>query len=628
MTHRPQIVFVHGLFSTAKVWDDLREVVQKDDSLAEVDSFCFEYASPKARFSLARKIPSFDDLADRLRTFIRLHCESQGPIILVSHSQGGLIVQRFLARSLESDQHEDIRNIKTIVMFSCPNSGSDILLSVRRGLVAWRHPQERELRPLNRLVTETRRTVIRKIINADKEDEDSCHIPIYLYAGDEDNIVTSVSALDVFPAEYTGVISGDHSSIIRPTSTGDESYRAIRRHINQVVEASRKSGVGDGSEIVTPPSGGAGIIDAADLVSKAHSYAQQGQNHQAAAAFMQAVSTGDLDALQAYSRFQRQQGQLDQSIATSYRVIELLTNAEDTAENRILRSKVLATIGISQRNLGKLRSSEKSLREAVEAPNGNSAPELKARSYAMDNLGLTLMRSADMGAARNYFNRARQVRESLGDGISLAPSLINIARVDTREGNLDAASALCEEALLLLDPEKDSAEMAAGLSLLGEIAYAKSDYAAAEDAFGKALDLNNKNGRSVSIALSQQQLGRTLLMKGDPIAAEAHALKSLDNCRSASNVEGEVGARQLLARIASSNGDHVGAAATLEDCVATNRELGNLTGEAWSSFYLAEVLFRLGRHDAASSRLQRAAALAESIANATLRHAVETFTPE
>jgi tetratricopeptide (TPR) repeat protein len=626
MVERPQIVFVHGLFSSAEVWDNLQSLLQNDDSLTEVDCHCFEYRTPKLRLSLTRKIPSFDDLADRLRTFIRLHCHADRPVILVSHSQGGLIVQRFLARSLASEQYEDIRTIKMVVMYSCPNSGSDILLSVRRGLILWRHPQEEELRPLNRLVTETRGTILRKIVNAAEDDPDSCHIPIYFYAGDEDNVVTSVSALDVFPAEYTGVIRGDHSSIIQPASTNDESYRVLRRHIRQAVERARGSDRHE--DATTPPKlSGDEVPNVRELVDKALMYAQQGQNSQAEATFLQATSRGDLDALQAYSRFQRQQGQLDQSIGTSFRVIEQLADAEDTVENRVRRSKVMATIGISQRNLGKLQQSEKSLREAVLATHGNDSSEFQALAYALDNLGLTLMRGADMKAARDCFNNALRIREGFGDESKLAPSLTNIARIDLREGNLDDAADACEKALALLDHEKDAAEVAAALSLRGEVAYAKSDFQAAEDAFTEALNLNYVIGRSVSIALSQQQLGRTLLMRGDRVAAEKHARKSLENCRSASNVEGEVGARQLLARIASANGDHMGAIAVLEDCVTTYRDLGNLTGEAWSSFYLAEVLYQIDRPDAGAARLQRAAALADWITNASLRRAVEMFTP-
>ncbi|SKN29039.1 Predicted ATPase [Mycobacteroides abscessus subsp. bolletii] len=621
---RPQIVFIHGLFSSSQVWAKFKNELRSDCSLADFDDLYFEYASPKARLSLKRKIPEFNDLADRLRTFLRIKCDSTRPIMLVSHSQGGLIVQRFLARSLQAEQYSDIKKVKMIVMFSCPNSGSDLLLSLRRGVIFWRHAQERELRPLDRLVTDTRRTILRMIVNADENDEGSCHVPVYLYAGDEDRIVTSVSALDVFPAEYTGVISGDHSSIIQPENINAESYRALRRHICQVIDSTNLTNQVLPSLSILPDDRD---IDIEQLIREAEEYDLNGQNSQAEATYARAAATGNLDALQAYSKFQRRHGKLNESIASSFQVIERLTAADDNVENRVLRSKVLSTIGISQRNLGKLQQSERSLREAASAVGEVNLPEMKVRAYALDNLGLTLMRSADMKAAKESFGEARRIREGMGDPKLLSPSWLNIARIEAREGDLDAADDSCLKALRPLNKDDHTSDVAAILSLQGEIAYARGDLSSAESAYQEALRLNNKIGRSVTIALSQQQLARTLLKKGDLVAAEIHAKKSLHNCKAASNVEGEAGAKQVLARIANSNGDQTNAILMLEDCVATYRDLGNFTGEAWSSFYLAEALYQTDRLDSAAARLQRAAALADSLTNASLSHAVETFNP-
>ena len=50
-------------------------------------------------------------------------------IVLVTHSQGGLIVQRYLARRLASGHGEELRRIRRIVMYACPNNGSQALLA-------------------------------------------------------------------------------------------------------------------------------------------------------------------------------------------------------------------------------------------------------------------------------------------------------------------------------------------------------------------------------------------------------------------------------------------------------------------------------------------------------------------
>lgn len=624
MVDQPQIVFVPGLFSSPEIWNGLVSLLQEDSSLSGVDFLRFKYTTQKVELRPWRKIPDFDDLADQLRTYINTRCDTRRPVMIVSHSQGGLIVQRFLARSLQQELYDDIRGINKIVMFSCPNSGSDIFLSLRRVAIVWRHTQERELRPLNRLVSETRSIVLRRIIGAPQDDPSSCYVPMHFYAGDTDNVVTSVSALDVFPPANTGVIRGDHSSIIQPQGTDDDTYVVVRTHIDQVIQTSEKST--DRTAPALPIAATPGeSLNVPDLVQRASTYAAEGLNSQAEATYQQAAATGDIRALQEYSRFQRRQGHLTESIVTSSRVIEILVNSDDSADNRVRRSHVMSTIGISQRKLGKLLQSEKSLREAVLSAQGDTVAESKARAYALDNLGITLMRGADMAAARRSFQEALSVRETLDDNSGLAQTLMNIARLELREGGLDAAAEACDNALRLLDKDKDKAGVASALSIRGEVEYAKPDLHAAEDAFNEALELNTSTGRSVSIALSQQQLARTLLVKGDTVGAEMHARRSLTNFTSASNMEGEVSSRQLLGRIANANGAPEEAVAVLEECVMTYRRLGNLTGEAWSSFYLAEVLYQLDRPDAGAARLQRAAGIADSINNASLRRAVDAF---
>ena len=154
------VVFVHGLFSSARAWAPMVKLMKADPELAGVATVkCFEYDSPLVRFRPDRRIAEMDDIADRLRTYLLTELRDEGPLVLVTHSQGGLVVQRFLARMIGQGHARDLVRIKLIIMYACPNTGSEFLLSLRRAAIWWRHPQERHLRPHIKAVMEAQGVV-------------------------------------------------------------------------------------------------------------------------------------------------------------------------------------------------------------------------------------------------------------------------------------------------------------------------------------------------------------------------------------------------------------------------------------------------------------------------------------
>jgi pimeloyl-ACP methyl ester carboxylesterase len=224
------VVFVHGLFSSAQVWTCLKQLIAGDPDLADfVTVHCFEYDSPVIRLRLDRRIAEIDDIADRLRTYLSTELSEAESIVLVTHSQGGLIVQRFLDRTLSGGQGRDLARIKRIAMYACPNSGSEFFLSVRKLAGFWRNPQERQLRPFNRAVMETQRTVLRAVVNAQGCTDTECHIPIAAWGGMSDKIVPPIVSTGMFPSN--GILDGDHSSVIQPTDRDASSYRVLKAEL-------------------------------------------------------------------------------------------------------------------------------------------------------------------------------------------------------------------------------------------------------------------------------------------------------------------------------------------------------------------------------------------------------------
>lgn len=232
-----KVVFVHGLFSSPKVWNRFRRLIDDDPELAGwVTTYCFRYPSPFFRIRPDRRIGDLNDAADLLRTDLSVRLRDAEAIVLVTHSQGGLVAQFMLARSLSRAEGQELARIKQIVMFACPNSGSEFFLAIRRAAKFWNHPQERQLRPFSAAVAETQRLVFRAVVHTQAHTDTECPIPIAAYCGASDNIVPRVSAESMWPV--TGTVDGDHRSIIQPANSGELSYKVLKALLMAVASRS------------------------------------------------------------------------------------------------------------------------------------------------------------------------------------------------------------------------------------------------------------------------------------------------------------------------------------------------------------------------------------------------------
>jgi pimeloyl-ACP methyl ester carboxylesterase len=242
------IVLVHGLYSSPAVWSDLVAILENDAAIApRVRISRFPYSSPKLRLSPTRRIPNIDDIADSLGVYLDATFRNSEPVILVAHSQGGLIVQRFITRRLSEGKGEELQRIQGILLYATPNSGSEFFLSLRKTLS--RNPQEREIRPFVSSLADTHRQFLQSVVNANEVGPSRVPISVAAYGGAQDTIVSSASARAAFP--NGGILPGDHSSIIRPDDQKDSRYLVLK---NMVADAlARLSPAKSSSEVASEP---------------------------------------------------------------------------------------------------------------------------------------------------------------------------------------------------------------------------------------------------------------------------------------------------------------------------------------------------------------------------------------
>ncbi|MFG3657087.1 esterase/lipase family protein [Streptomyces sp. NPDC047706] len=223
------VVMIHGIRSGPKVWRPLEQLIANDEELGFVETLQFQYATGVKRLHPLRVFPSIDTVADSLKEFLATEAGDFERLMLVTHSQGGLVGQRHLARMLADGAGQELVRIKRVVMLACPNNGSELLLSLRRNILGLGHPQEKDLRPLNREVSATLRTILRDVVHATAVSDRTCPIDFRVYAGESDRVVPAASAQSVFPD--TAALPGDHSTILKADSADHRTFTTLRRLI-------------------------------------------------------------------------------------------------------------------------------------------------------------------------------------------------------------------------------------------------------------------------------------------------------------------------------------------------------------------------------------------------------------
>jgi pimeloyl-ACP methyl ester carboxylesterase len=223
------VVLVHGFWSSPDTWNRLGTVWEDEPELSEFAWQRVHYESPKVSLPWKpTRIPDYDDVAQSLRPFLSVHAPT-GDIAFVTHSQGGLIVQRYLAWMLNEGRGQELARVRSVVMLACPHEGSDYLRSIRKVLGFRFHPQAGQLELLDRHVAAARRTVLNQIVHASAITDRTCPIPIHVYSGRTDRVVTRVPAQSAFPD--AGVLPGNHFSILDPKYAGSLTAGTVQRHI-------------------------------------------------------------------------------------------------------------------------------------------------------------------------------------------------------------------------------------------------------------------------------------------------------------------------------------------------------------------------------------------------------------
>lgn len=223
---RTLIVLVHGFGSSPECWDKLVPLLEADAAFRESSVIArFAYSTHWFQFSILRRIPRLSEIAAQLKAFLDLdEYDGYKRVILVGHSQGGLVIQSFLAEELNAGRGHGLAKIIQVVMISTPNLGSTVFSGLRK-LLFWANSQEHCLRVLNEEISGVVRTVTERIESSNVNDGAHRQIPIKCFWGDQDRVVPEASAKAQF--ENVTALAGDHFTVITPAGPSDRNFRLI-----------------------------------------------------------------------------------------------------------------------------------------------------------------------------------------------------------------------------------------------------------------------------------------------------------------------------------------------------------------------------------------------------------------
>jgi pimeloyl-ACP methyl ester carboxylesterase len=221
------VVLVHGIGGSAKTWATLLSLCTHDARLAHFTFKTFEYATGLGRLNPTKQLPTIETAAAQLRGFLGgSQCAGYRDLRLVGHSQGGLVIQRYLEQMLTEGRGRELDRLRHVIFFATPTLGSTIGSPLRNLLFRFvSNPQEKELRAYNETVGKTRKYIEQHVSETADRTANTAPLPIHVFYGAEDHIVDPESAMASFSSSFP--IPGGHSGLINPTSDSDPRYTAF-----------------------------------------------------------------------------------------------------------------------------------------------------------------------------------------------------------------------------------------------------------------------------------------------------------------------------------------------------------------------------------------------------------------
>lgn len=221
---KPVILFLHGFGSSSKCWRPLLALLRDDSRITErFELRTIDYPTKWFELNVLGRIPRLAELGRFLGGEIDSPDYRSRDLVLVGHSQGGLVIQTWFEQVLHANAARRLAQIRQVVLFATPNEGSNFAFNLRRILFKlFTNPQEISLRAFDPDIADLRSLIKERIVHATTDTAASWRVPVHTFCGMQDDIVLEASARGPFTSVKS--LPGDHFGIIRPKDRQDRRY--------------------------------------------------------------------------------------------------------------------------------------------------------------------------------------------------------------------------------------------------------------------------------------------------------------------------------------------------------------------------------------------------------------------
>jgi tetratricopeptide (TPR) repeat protein len=297
------------------------------------------------------------------------------------------------------------------------------------------------------------------------------------------------------------------------------------------------------------PSSGKDVLRAANLRLRGEKLVDLGQAEAGLTALKEAAVLGGPVEHLAYARFLARHGDLGEAYASTQRAIDFFSNGASSLYSPLAAEAFAAQAGVLRRQ-GRDVDAIGRLEQALTLLDERDAYAQKVRCRILDDLGLARQRTGDVASARRDFEAALRSRRDSRQDMDACQSLVNLARLEVRAGDLKTAAAYAAEAMGTLSGKPPTALHANAEVLAAQVRLRLGRPDEGVPYAERALSLNQQIASRRGEAISLLVLAQCCRADGRNQEAGEHALACLEVNKSMGDEEGAHRAQWILDQLA------------------------------------------------------------------------------